>query len=153
MQIPIRFQAVLWIRIRNNPNVLAGSESEKKFGFGFRHCCRMKICEKSKIKHLKEKNLRFFYWKCFFSDVQVSEHIWKQLEALFRKIWGQNISLRIRIRFRIRKKIICGSESEKMSSDPQHWFQVVPMLRIRDVLFRIPDPDPRIFSSWILRPM
>jgi hypothetical protein len=24
------FKAVLWIRIRNNPNVLAGSESEKK---------------------------------------------------------------------------------------------------------------------------
>jgi hypothetical protein len=24
------FLAVLWIRIRNNPNVLAGSESEKK---------------------------------------------------------------------------------------------------------------------------
>jgi hypothetical protein len=32
----IHFKPVLWIRIRNNPNVLAGSESEseKKFGFG-----------------------------------------------------------------------------------------------------------------------
>jgi hypothetical protein len=45
--------AVLWIRIRNNPNVLAGSESEceKKFGFGyglgFRHCCRMKFFVKN----------------------------------------------------------------------------------------------------------
>jgi hypothetical protein len=42
-------QAVLWIRIRNNANVLAGSESDKKFGYGigFRHCCRMKICVKN----------------------------------------------------------------------------------------------------------
>jgi hypothetical protein len=63
----------------------------------------------------------FFYLTFFFSDVpvQVSEHIRKQLEAPFRKMWGQN-SLRIRIRIRIRKKIICGSESEKRSSDPQH---------------------------------
>jgi hypothetical protein len=47
-------QAVLWIR--NNPNVLAGSESvsEKKvririrrYGFGFRHCCRMNIFVKN----------------------------------------------------------------------------------------------------------
>jgi hypothetical protein len=53
---------------------------------------------------LKEKNLKFIYWKFFLSDVQVPEHIWKQLEAPFRKIWGQNISLRIRIRIRIRKK-------------------------------------------------
>jgi hypothetical protein len=51
---------------------------------------------------LKEKNLMFFYWKFFFSDVQVPEHIWKELDAPFRKIWGQNISLRIRIQ--IRKK-------------------------------------------------
>jgi hypothetical protein len=40
---------------------------------------------------LKEKILMFFYWKFVFSDVQVSEHIWKQLEATFRKIWGQNL--------------------------------------------------------------
>jgi hypothetical protein len=46
----------------------------------------------------------FFYWKFVFSDVQVPEHIWKQLEGPFRKIWGQNISIRIRIRIRIRKK-------------------------------------------------
>jgi hypothetical protein len=46
----------------------------------------------------------FFYWKICFSDVQVPEHIWKQLEAPFRKNWGQNISLRIRIRIRIRQK-------------------------------------------------
>jgi hypothetical protein len=55
--------------------VLAGSESEKSsgsdtdsdpefvYGFGPRHCFRMKnLSEKSKIKHLKEKNLlkKFF---------------------------------------------------------------------------------------------
>jgi hypothetical protein len=31
----LHFGSVLWIRIRKNPNILAGSESEKKFGFGF----------------------------------------------------------------------------------------------------------------------
>jgi hypothetical protein len=65
----------------------------------------------------------FFYWKFVFSDGQVSEHIWKQLEATFRKIWGQNISLKNPNPYPNPKKIICGSEfeSEKMSSDPQHW--------------------------------
>jgi hypothetical protein len=86
---------------------------KKKFGFGYefgsRHCCRMKICVKNRRSTLERENLMFFYWKNFFSEVQVHEHIWKQLEAPFRKIWGQNISLRIRIR----KKNFCGSESEK----------------------------------------
>jgi hypothetical protein len=54
------------------------------------------------MKHLKEKKIMFFYRKFFFSDIQVPEHIWKQLEAPFWNNWGQNISLRIRIR--IRKK-------------------------------------------------
>jgi hypothetical protein len=42
---------------------LGGSESEKKFGFGYRpgigsrHLTDENFCEKSKIKHLKEKNL------------------------------------------------------------------------------------------------
>jgi hypothetical protein len=57
--------AVLWIRIRKNPKVSTRSESEKKFGFGYgfgpRHCNRMKIFVKIEIKHLKEKNLMFFY--------------------------------------------------------------------------------------------
>jgi hypothetical protein len=45
---------MFWLDPNPNPN--------KKFGFGFRHCCRMKIfVKKSKIKHLKEKNLMFFY--------------------------------------------------------------------------------------------
>jgi hypothetical protein len=121
---------VLWIRIRNNPNFLAGSESESEKKVRIRIRIRIQtvlqdenFCEKSKIKHLKEKNLMFFYSKFFFSDVQVSEHIWKHLEATFRKIWGQNISLRIRIRIRIRKKwfVDPNPNPKKMSSDPQHW--------------------------------
>jgi hypothetical protein len=84
---------------------LAGSDSEKKFGFGSSHCCRMK-------NTWKRKKIMFFYWKNFFSDVRVPEHIWKQLEALFGKVWGQNISLRseseknLWIRILIRKKWI-----------------------------------------------
>jgi hypothetical protein len=58
----------------------------------------------AKIKHLKDKNLMFFLLKNVFPEVQVPGHISKQSEAPFRKIWGQNISLRIRIR--IRKKIL-----------------------------------------------
>jgi hypothetical protein len=76
------------------------------------------------VKNQKSNTWRrkkFFYWKFVFSDVQVSEHIWKQLEATLRKIWGQNISLKNLNP----KKIICGSESdsEKKSSDPQHCTQ------------------------------
>jgi hypothetical protein len=95
--------AVLWIRIRNNPNVLTGSESEsaKKnldtdsdsdtvVGWTF--------LWKIKNQTLEREKSYVFLFDIFFSDVQVSEHIWKQLEAPFRKIWGQNISLRIRIR-------------------------------------------------------
>jgi hypothetical protein len=78
---------VLWIRIRirNNPNFLAGSESEseKKSSDSDTDSesdsdtvVGWKFLWKSKIKHLKEKNLMFFYWKFVFSDVQVSEHIW-----------------------------------------------------------------------------
>jgi hypothetical protein len=60
----------------------------------------------------------FFYWKIFFSDVQVPEHIRKQLEAPFGKIWGKNISLRIRIR----TKNFVDPNLKKIISDPQHWF-------------------------------
>jgi hypothetical protein len=101
--------AVLWIRIRKKPEVLAGSESEKKFGFGhgfgFRHCCGMKNLVKIADQPLeREKKLcfsigKFFLWR----TGQVPEHIWKQLEAPFGKIWGQHISLRIRIRIRNKK--------------------------------------------------
>jgi hypothetical protein len=51
---------IFWLDPNPNP--------KKRFGFGyglgigFRHCCRMKIfVKKSKNKHLKEKNLMFFY--------------------------------------------------------------------------------------------
>jgi hypothetical protein len=51
---------MFWLDQNPNPNKKFGFEYG--FGFGFRHCCRMNIfCEKSKIKHLKEKNLMFFY--------------------------------------------------------------------------------------------
>jgi hypothetical protein len=53
--------------------------------------------DKSQIENLKVKKV-FFYWNTFFSVLQVPEHICKQWEALFRKVSGQNIILRIRIR-------------------------------------------------------
>jgi hypothetical protein len=49
----------------------------------------------------REKSYVFLLNIFFLSDVQVPEHIWKQLEAPFRKIWGQNSSLKIRIRKQI----------------------------------------------------
>jgi hypothetical protein len=85
-----------------NPKVLSGSESEKSSDTDSEPDTVVEWKIVWKIKdHLKEKNLMFFYWKHFFSYVQVPEHILKQLEAPFRKIWGQNISLRIRIRKKI----------------------------------------------------
>jgi hypothetical protein len=53
----------------------------------------------------------------FFSDVpvHVPEHIGKQLEAPFGKIWGQNISLKNPNPNP--KKIICGSESESEKNE------------------------------------
>jgi hypothetical protein len=49
-----------------NPNLNKKFGFGYGFGFGFRHCCRMKIfVKKSKIKHLKEKNLVFLL-KIFF---------------------------------------------------------------------------------------
>jgi hypothetical protein len=122
--------AVLWIRIRKNPKVLTVSESEKKFGFGSRHCCRMKIFMKIRRSNTWKRKILFYSIETtIFSDVQVLEHIWKQLESPFRKISGQNISLRIRIRIWIRKKKFV-TKSEKMSSDPQHWPIVAYCLRI-----------------------
>jgi hypothetical protein len=67
----------------------------------------------------------FFLWRT--GTVQVPEHIWKQLEAPFRKIWGQIISLRIRIR--IRKFFCVDPNPKKMSLDPQHW-AAVPHIRL-----------------------
>jgi hypothetical protein len=69
----------------SNPKVLAGSESEKSSDSDTDSdpdtVVERKSCEKSQIKHLKEKKIMFFYSKNFFSDVQVPEHILKQLEA------------------------------------------------------------------------
>jgi hypothetical protein len=92
----------------------------------------MKICVKNRRSNTwKRKILGFSIEQIFVSYVQVTEHIWKQLEAPFRKIWGQNISLKDTNPYpkkffcgseSISEKKICGSESEKMSSDPQHGF-------------------------------
>jgi hypothetical protein len=46
------FKAVLWIRIRNNPNVWLDPNPKKKFGFGFRHCFRMKIFVKNQKSNI-----------------------------------------------------------------------------------------------------
>jgi hypothetical protein len=55
--------------------------------------------------------------------------------------------------------VILGNGSEdpdlcQNSTDREHWqkdcsFDSAPVLRIRDVLSRIPEPDPNIFSSRI----
>jgi hypothetical protein len=54
----------------------------KKFGFGFkygfrsRHCCKIKFFVKIADQTLaREKKVCFFYWKTFFSSVQVPKHI------------------------------------------------------------------------------
>jgi hypothetical protein len=65
-----------WLNL--NPKQISDSNSDPETDI---------LCEKSKIKHLKDKNLMFFYWRNLFSNVQVPEHIWKQLEAPFRKFF------------------------------------------------------------------
>jgi hypothetical protein len=53
---------IFWLDPNPNPNPKNKFGFGYGFGFGFRHCCRMKIFVKNqKIKHLKEKNLMFFY--------------------------------------------------------------------------------------------
>jgi hypothetical protein len=77
----------------------------------------------------------FLYWKIFFSHLQVPEHTWKQLEAPFRKIWGQNISPRIRIRIRkivlwirIRKKWVrihnTDSSNGNYFQELKEWYSI-----------------------------
>jgi hypothetical protein len=102
------------------PKVLAGSESEKNVGFGYgfgsRNCHRMKICVKNRRSNTVKRNFLCFSIDNIFSltyPVQVPEHlpVWKQLEAPFRKICGQNISLKDpnpkkNVWIRIRKKLV-----------------------------------------------
>jgi hypothetical protein len=65
--------AVLWIRIRNNPNFLAGSESEKKVRIPIRIRIQTLLqdenfSEKSKIKNQtleREKSYAFLLKICF----------------------------------------------------------------------------------------
>jgi hypothetical protein len=95
-----------------NPNPKKSSDSDTDSNSDSDTVVGWKFLWKIKNQTLERENFYVFRLKIFFSsDVQVPEPIWKQLQAPFRKIWGQNISLRIRIR--IRKKINCGSEFEK----------------------------------------
>jgi hypothetical protein len=48
LPLPDSLPFVLWIRTRNNPNVLAGSESEKKVRIRIHTHCRIKIFVKNK---------------------------------------------------------------------------------------------------------
>jgi hypothetical protein len=98
------WKPVLWIRIRKNPKVLPESESEKSLYSDMDSdpdtVEEWKILWKIADQTLERKKCILFYWTNFFSDVpvQIPEHIWKQSEAPFGKIWSQNKSLRIRIR-------------------------------------------------------
>jgi hypothetical protein len=57
-------QVVLWIRIRKNPKVFAGSESEKKvrirIRIGSRHCCRMKLFVKNRRSNTRKRKILCF---------------------------------------------------------------------------------------------
>jgi hypothetical protein len=70
------------------------------------------------LKHLTEKKSKFFSIAKFFSVVQVTAHIWKQCEELFKNTRSKNYSsLRICTRIRIWiytriRKIFCRSEAE-----------------------------------------
>jgi hypothetical protein len=76
----------------------------------------MKICVKNRRSNTSKRKILFFsIEKFFFSDVQIPEHILKQLEATFRKIWCQNISLKDP-----NPKKNLYPNPKKMSSDPQH---------------------------------
>jgi hypothetical protein len=84
------------------------------YGFGSRHCCRMKI-EDQTIERKKSYVFllkKFVLWRRYRTGSRTHMNA---IEAPFRKTWGQNISLRIRIQIRIgiRTKKFCGSASEK----------------------------------------
>jgi hypothetical protein len=120
----LSFQAVCWdqcirIRIQKNPKVLAGSESEKSSDSDTDSdpdtVVEWKFVWKIEDQALEREKSYVFLLEIFFFDVQVPEHIWKQLEGPFRKIWVQNISrrIRIRIRIRIRKKLCIRIRNRK----------------------------------------
>jgi hypothetical protein len=78
-----QYPAVLWTEFERIRIFWLDPNPKKKFGFRFefwsRHCCKIQIfCEKSHIKHLKEKNVKFFRWKTFFSVVQIPVHIYSK---------------------------------------------------------------------------
>jgi hypothetical protein len=60
-----------WIRIRR--------KFEFGFGFGSRHCCKIKILWKIAYQTLEREKTYVFQ----FSVVQIPEHIWKHWEAPF----------------------------------------------------------------------
>jgi hypothetical protein len=79
---------MFWLDPNPNP--------KKKFGFGSRHCCRMEIYEKNRRSNTWKRKILCFSIETFFSPTYRFQNtystVWKQLEAAFRKIWGQNIS-------------------------------------------------------------
>jgi hypothetical protein len=91
----------IWIRIQTLPVV-------KKF-----------FCEKSQIKHLKEKKRTFFSEKLFSLSYRF-QSTYERNERHHLKNSGQNISVRIRIR----KKKIVDPNPKKMNLDPQHCYEV-----------------------------
>jgi hypothetical protein len=76
-----------------------------RFGFGFRHLCKIKKLEKSQIKHLEEKKLtRFSDGKLFSLSYRYRfQNTYETNEKHhLKKISDQNISIEIWIRNRIR---------------------------------------------------
>jgi hypothetical protein len=88
-----------------NPKKCSDSDPKKMFGYGSRHCCRMKNLVKNRRSNTWKRKKLFFYWKNFFSDVRYRfQNTYKSNKNLRFKIWV--------LRIRIRKKI-WDSESEK----------------------------------------
>jgi hypothetical protein len=93
------------------------SESEKKFGFGFgsRHCSKIKMWKiADQTLEREEKKRMFFSWKTFSSVVQIPEHIWTQWEAPLKKNSGQNITIKDT---NPKPKKNCGSESKSEKNE------------------------------------
>jgi hypothetical protein len=93
----LNYKAVLWIRIRIfwldlNPPKKFG------FGFGFRHCCKIKKIVKNRRSNTwKRKKRKFFSGKSFFLCRTDSRTHKSNERHHFKQISGQNISIRIRI--------------------------------------------------------
>jgi hypothetical protein len=110
---------VLWIRIRKfwlDPNPKKSSDSDTDSDpdsvVAWKFVWKIEDQTLEREKKIFEQNFSLTYRTGFRTHTGT---VWKQLEAPFRKIWGQNISLRILIRIRIRTKRFIRSESESKS--------------------------------------